>query len=157
MKLARLALAAALLSACLANVSANSTTQGAVEHQPSADYYAVSQPAYVWSDGVASADGTAPAVDKLISKGLPGIIPEDALLQIMDANKADYGFEKVNQFPTRAKWFPRSNSTFNAKSFIHKTRCYLGGAGITVHASTGTGATYKKCVTTFIDMFELSC
>jgi hypothetical protein len=43
------------------------------------------------------------------------------------------------------RWFARSNSSFGARPFIHKTRCHDSTSGATIRAQVGSGATYKKC------------
>jgi hypothetical protein len=118
------------------------------ESEPNDNYYAVPHPAYAWGAQYNPnlQNGTAPGVDSLVNSRLPGIVPEDAQLQMMDANKADWSQQKANDHSLNALWwFAGSNSTFQAKSFIHKTRCTDGVSGTLVRASTGTGVTYKKC------------
>jgi hypothetical protein len=156
-----LAISLVLLQACVADVPVNSTTQSAAEHRPNVNYYAVAQPAFscygLRGENCTYEEGTAPAVDAEVYEHFRGTIPEDALLQIMDANNADFAhgdFMPYNRNVTHGKirWYPRSNSTFNGKLFIHTTRCYDGTDGAPVQASTGTGATYKKCALTYTDM-----
>jgi hypothetical protein len=154
-----LALSLVLLQACAADVPVNSTTQSAAKHRPNANYYAVTQPAFscqgLRGENCTYEEGTAPAVDAEVYDHLPGIIPEDALLQIMDANNADFAHGNLltaTPLHGKIRWYPRSNSTFNGKLFIHTTRCYDGTDGAPIQASTGTGATYKKCAQTYTDM-----
>jgi hypothetical protein len=145
-----LAMCATIFPACLANVTRVNVpqpTSRSGEHQPSANYYAVSHPAYAWGNGViheTSQYAQGSVVDKSELSALPVKVPADAHMQIMDENKADFGHSPCNSPPT-INWFAGSNATFNSKSFIHKTRCYAGNSGTIRHASTGTGATYKFC------------
>jgi hypothetical protein len=141
-------LALAILLPCLA---ANNATDGS-------NYYEVSTPAYSVANGnIRQGNGTAPAVDIEVLELLQGEIPEDALLEIMDKNNADYGKTAGHppdySGPASARWYPRANSTFNSKLFIHKTRCYAGKDGVAVHASTVSPAQglYKKCTGTMTD------
>jgi hypothetical protein len=133
-------IAAALLPACLAdapNLTTN-TTQGADKHRASADYYAVSQLAYAWwVPGTVA--GSAAAVDHQVEFTLGAAVSQDSLLQIASANHADWA---DNIGISKYGWYALDNSTFNAKSFIHKTRCNNGKTGVTVQSGS---TSYKKC------------
>jgi hypothetical protein len=138
-----------LVPACLANASTTNVTIKRATHQPNANYYAVSEPAYAFnSNRASSVVGVGPIQDQGVYDTLPaagGRVPEDAMLQLMDANDADLAAghdDTLNRADMR--WFPRSNSSFGAKTFIHKTRCFNGQPGTTVQSSIGKYS-YKKC------------
>jgi hypothetical protein len=89
-------------------------------------------------------------MDYEVVDALHGAVPEDALLQVMDANKADWGqagFKgKSEVHPAALWWFAGSNSSLQAQSFMHKTRCASGINGSHVRASSQpVGANYLKC------------
>jgi hypothetical protein len=157
MKLLALALALALVPACLAKASTTKGTTNKATHQPGVNYYAVSQPVYAFdSTRASSVIGVGPAQDQGVYDQIPsanGRVPENALLQLMDANDADLAqgyYDPGNNADMR--WFPRSNSSFGAKSFIHKTRCFNGQTGTTVQSSIGKYY-YKKCPNTNTALF----
>jgi hypothetical protein len=144
-RLHTLRLALALATVLLPAYLADSTMQGADEHQPSANYYAVSQPAWAWWAGPAE-QGHAPAIDHPVLKNLGDSVPEDALLQIADSNKADFAENQryIQGADCFYAWYPLDNATSKVKSFIHKNRCDNGKTGTTIKSSTGTRS-YKKC------------
>jgi hypothetical protein len=69
------------------------------EHQLSANYYAVAQPACANTDDAVYENGTMPMVDKYEEMEYFASMPEDALLQIMSANNTGMGVDKPGPAP----------------------------------------------------------
>ena len=95
--------------------------------------------------------GDAPSTESRVNMNIPGVkLSYDLLMQIADANKADYvNTDDASGDNHGVGWFTRDSA---ATTYLSTSRCGQGRVG--THVQSTSGGVYKKCFENF-DHFDV--